>query len=78
MSSTSEKRFPFKTLLSFGNSKKSTGAKSGEYSGWSLAEMLFLLKTATHEAKNVLACCHGKKSMSDVSTALLACSSQHQ
>jgi hypothetical protein len=40
MSSTSEKHFPFNTLLSFGNSKKSAGTKSGEYSRWSMVEML--------------------------------------
>jgi hypothetical protein len=32
MFSTSKKCFPFSTLLGFGNSQKSAGAKSGEYS----------------------------------------------
>jgi hypothetical protein len=53
MSSMSEIRFPFSTLLSFGNSQKSAGAMSGEYGVWSMAEITSLLKAATHEDKNL-------------------------
>jgi hypothetical protein len=53
MSSAYEKRFPFSTLLSFGNSQKSAEAKLEEYGGLSKAEMPLLLKTATLEARNV-------------------------
>jgi hypothetical protein len=42
MSSTSEKRFAFSTLFSFGNTEKWAGAKSGKYDGRSLAEMPYL------------------------------------
>jgi hypothetical protein len=34
---------------------------------------LYLLKTVALEAKNVLACCHGEESMSDLSKTLLPC-----
>jgi hypothetical protein len=44
MFSTTEKRVPFSIHISFGNSQKSAGAKSGDYGWWSVAEMPFLLK----------------------------------
>jgi hypothetical protein len=53
-------------------SQKSAGMKSGEYVDDPWQRCLFLLKTATLEARNVLACCHGEKSTSDLSTTLLA------
>jgi hypothetical protein len=70
MSSTSEKRIPFCTLLSFGNSQKSAGANQKSTADDPWQRCLFVLKSATLKAKNVPACCHGEESMSDLSTAL--------
>ena len=43
---TSGKRVPFMTLLSFGNRKKSQGARSGEYGGCSSTAMLFFARNS--------------------------------
>jgi hypothetical protein len=37
------------TLLNFGNSQKSVGAKSGEYGRWSFAKMPFPVKAESKE-----------------------------
>ena len=40
------KRFPFISVLSFGKRKKSAEAKSGEYGGWGMITVLFLVKSS--------------------------------
>jgi hypothetical protein len=44
MPSAFKKLFPFSILLGFLNSQKPGRAKAGEYSGWSMGEMLFPAK----------------------------------
>ena len=43
-SSILAKRFPFIGVFSFGQRKKSAGAKSSEYGGWGMIMVLFLVK----------------------------------
>jgi hypothetical protein len=58
-----QKRCPFSTLLSFENSQKSAGPKSGECGDDPGQRCLFLLKTAMLKVKNGLACCRSEESM---------------
>ena len=46
ISSMLPKRRPFMVFFSFGNRKKSQGAKSGEYGGWGIITVLFLVKNS--------------------------------
>ena len=64
ISSIHSKRFPRSGLLSFGNSQKSHGAKSGEYGGCGATWVEFLAKT--HEESGQCATVHylGAKSKS--------------
>ena len=43
MSTMAVKRRPFKVLFIFGNRKKSHEAKSGEYGGWGIVTVFFLV-----------------------------------
>jgi hypothetical protein len=69
MSSASEKRFPFSTLLSFGTSQKSAGRSEENTAADPWQTCLFAAKTATLEAKDVPARCR-EESMSDLSPQL--------
>ena len=41
------KRFPFVDVFSFGNRTKNAGAKYGEYGGWDIIAVLFLVKNSS-------------------------------
>jgi hypothetical protein len=64
--------------LSFGNNQGQLDPNQESTVDDPWPRCLFLLKTTTIEAKNVLVHCCGEESMSDLSTTFLACTSQHQ
>ena len=69
-SSIIAKRFPFIGIAGFGKTKKSTGAKTGEYGGWSVINVLFLAKNSRTSIECELVSYLGAKSMIGSSTIL--------